>query len=698
LQKLAGICSVLVLPALVACGDGVSTKNTSNPASTGLTAAADCDVLDQHSGEGNPLRQSTHKEPLHELAPLFANVRSREHESLNGQWNYIVDQLNVGDNSVLLRGGVGENEKYGPQEILEYAFSDRYSLSVPGDWNTQAPELLWYRGVVWYQKEFLFEPVEGERTHLYFAGANYRKDVYVNGQLLARHQGGFTPFAVEVTPYLKSGMNNVVVKVDSMSGPTEVPTEYNDWKSYGGITRDVLLVKTPPRFVRNFKLQLKADQPELLAGWVEVDGARRGETVTLSIPELNLNREFKLDGSGRAEFEFAAEVARWSPESPKLYNVTWALGEVDVLKDQVGFRTIAVAGDEILLNDKPVFLRGISMHEESLLTTGRAHSQAEADAAVALLKDLNANYVRLAHYPHNEYMVRAAERAGIMVWSELPVYHDIQFANGCTLAGAKRQFSELIARDQNRAAVVLWSLGNETPVSDARNQFFQALADHVRAEDPTRPLAAALLTASAMEEVGFYLAKIIASKKSRVLDMVFNPDPMEMVIDDPLGEIVDVVGVNVYLGWYLAGPFTQELKKRGIDISEGEVRSIVLEEMTEFTLTTPFQKPVVISEVGAGGKYGLRGGPLDAWTEDLQANIYRHELQFVDTIASLRGISPWILKDFRSPYRINTAMQDYWNRKGLVSEKGEKKLAFQVLSDYYRQRAAQGQSAANSAR
>lgn len=667
------------------CDDRVS-KKTGKETSHQSVYSESCDIpQEQHqvSGEDNPLRQSTVRVPERHPEPLIYNVRNRKVTPLNGDWKYIVDQLNVGDNSVLLRGGVGENEKYGPREILEYSFSDNYTLAVPGDWNTQDDALFWYRGVIWYQKEFRFHAEPGKRIHLYFGGANFSKDVYVNGRLIMRHEGGFTPFNVEVSDYMQPGLNAVVVKVDNVSGPSKVPTEYNDWKNYGGITREVMLVETPKAFIRNYKLQLSPDDGQLLQGWIEVDGADRGETVYVEIPAANISQQFEVGADGRVEFEFNAELERWSPESPTLYDVQVRLGSGDTLVDSVGFRTIATDGENIVLNGKPVFLRGISMHEESLLTTGRAWSTEDAAATVKLLQDLNVNYVRLAHYPHNEQMVRAAERAGIMVWAELPVYHDIQFNNPCTLASAKRQFSELIARDQNRAAVILWSLGNETPLSDDRNSFFRLLAEHVREQDNSRPLAAALLTAEAMEKVGLHLAKLLFSEKSKVLSFVLNTDPVVMEIDDPLGDIVDVVGVNVYLGWYLAGPFTQELKRRGLDVEEGEVRRLVLEAIKEFSMTTPFGKPIIISEVGAGAKQGMHGDKLDAWTEELQASIYQSELAFIANIPAVRGISPWILKDFRSPYRINTVVQDYWNRKGLVSETGDKKMAFDVLSQYY---------------
>jgi len=693
------ISRLLLLPLFALLLSACSQEVPPPQSLAGVAAASDLCVipelaLDEHND--NPLFQPQTQTPLKALDPLLANVRARQTLSLNGDWNSIVDQLGVGDASPLLRGGIGENESYGPHELLEYSFKGQHTLQVPGDWNSQQESLFWYRGIVWYQKEFNYQPPAGKRVFLYFGGANFAKDVYVNGQLLARHKGGFTPFNTEVTDYLKAGKNAVVVKVDSMSGADEVPTEYNDWMNYGGITRDVMLVETPAAFVRNYKLQLAARNEltpnsssqsskgeQRIKGWVQLDGHKGEQSVTLNIAEAGIRKTFTTDASGRAEFEFDAKLGLWSPDDPKLYRVDWLSGD-DQLSDDIGFRHIETQGEDILLNGEKIFLRGVAMHEESLLRHGRAATAADADAAIKKLKDLNANFVRLAHYPHNEHMVRAADRAGIMVWAEMPVYHNIQFSNPCTLASAKRQYSELIARDQNRAAVILWSLGNETPESEARNRFFIAMAEHVRTLDDTRPLTAALLGFGGMEDIGRYIGLLLAGEESALVGMLTSPEAPTITINDPLGDVVDVLGYNEYFGWYLSGILTQEMRKQGLDVSEDQVRELMLQEMEKFTIVTAFNKPLVISEFGAGAKQGKHGGPLEIWSEEYQARVYQQQLKMLRNSPALRGLSPWVLKDFRAPYRLNTDTQDYWNRKGLLSETGEEKMVFKELSDYYK--------------
>lgn len=640
------------------------------------------DTGDDGGHEENPLFLPQAKVPAQSLSPLLGNVRSRKTTSLNGEWRYIVDQLGVGDASPLLRGGVGKDAQYGPGELLEYSFAGGDTLQVPGDWNSQHEALFWYRGIVWYQRNFDYQLEDDQRLFLYFGGANFAKDVYLNGTLVARHKGGFTPFNAEITDYLRSGSNSLVVKVDSRSEAAEVPTEYNDWLNYGGITRDVMLVETPAAFVGNYKLQLARGSDTRVEGWVQLEGASPGQAVRLQIPDAEVDETYRVDSRGLANIRFDAQLTRWSPQAPHRYDVQWSL-EDHVISEKIGFRRIETRGEDILLNGEPVFLRGISLHEESLLRPGRAHSAEDAEAVIERLQALNANFVRLAHYPHNEHIVRAADRAGMLVWAELPVYHNITFADPCTLRSAKKQYSELIARDQNRAAVILWSLGNETPESEARDTFFAAMAEHVRSEDNTRLLTAALLGFGGMEAVGKYIGTLIAAEHSKLVAFFTDPDPVTITVEDPLGELVDVIGYNEYLGWYMSGMIADGLVANGVDVTEAQVRERMLTEMVKFTIDTDFGKPLVISEFGAGAKQGLRGGPLDVWSEDYQARVYRQQLQMLQNSEALRGISPWILKDFRAPYRLNTDKQDYWNRKGLISEQGEEKLAFKVLSDYY---------------
>jgi beta-glucuronidase len=425
----------------------------------------------------------------------------------------------------------------------------------------------------------------------------------------------------------------VIVKVDNKRHAEDVPTQIFDWWNYGGITRDVKLVKVLPVYLEDYSLQLTSLEGRKLDFSVKLNKPEADHTVTLSIPELKLKKTIKTDADGKASISMKAKPQLWSPENPKRYQVEITLDN-STIADSIGFRMIETRGKQILLNGQPIFLKGISMHEEKPNGGGRANSTEDAHTLLSWAKELGCNFVRLAHYPHNEYMVREAERMGIMVWSEIPCYWTIAWKNPKTYENAQNQLTDMIRRDHNRANVIIWSIANETPHSAERDAFLSRLAKQARSLDNTR------LISMAMEVTG-------ASNYVNRLN-------------DNMNEYVDVVSFNQYIGWYR-------------DVNDA----------AKMTWEIPYDKPVIISEFGGGAKYGYHGAKNQRWTEEFQENLYRENTAMLDKIDGLAGTTPWILKDFRSPRRVLPGIQDYYNRKGLYSDKGEKKLAFYVLKQWY---------------
>jgi beta-glucuronidase len=575
----------------------------------------------------------------------FADGRAGQ--SLDGAWHVIVDPY---DNGLLDYRNLPRRDGYAQDaapknksDLVEYDFARSPTLNVPGDWNTQRPELLYYEGTIWYERRFDAPAAStgGARQFLQFGAAAQRAIVWLNGRKLGGHDGGFTPFAFEVTGQLRPRANSLVVWVDSARLPAAIPAMNTDWWNYGGLTRGVRLVEAPAVFIREARVQCARADPRQIAGFVSLDGARGPTPVTIEIPELRARATVRTDAAGRATFAFPARPTLWSPEAPKLYDVTITAGG-DRVHDLIGFRTIETVGTEIRLNGRSIFLRGISLHEEALGRGGRATSRADAEALLGLAKELGCNFVRLAHYPHNEEMTRAADRMGLLVWSEIPVYWTIAWDNPDTLTNARQQLAEEIARDGNRASVILWSVGNETPVTEARTRFLRSLVADARAADPTRLLTAAL---------EHHLA-----------------GPRAERIDDPLGADLDVLGLNEYVGWYDGLP----------------------EKCDTLSWSAAYDKPIVVSEFGADAKAGLHGDALTRFSEEYQADLYRRQLAMLRRVPAIRGMSPWILVDFRSPRRPLPGVQDGWNRKGLVANDGTKKQAFGVLRDAYRALAAAG--------
>ena len=571
---------------------------------------------------------------------LITNIEGRHTIDLNGQWQTIIDPYENGYYDYRYQpnpNGYFKNAKpKSPSDLIEYDFDTSAQLNVPGDWNSQDQKLLFYEGTIWYKKSFDYQKKVRTRLFVYFGAANYLADVYLNGQKLGRHEGGFTPFNFEITSAVREKDNFLVVKVDNKRRREAVPTLNTDWWNYGGLTRDVALVEVPETFIEDYFLQLKKGSTDEIAGWVKLNNANGSKPVTIEIPEANVRQSVTTNANGYAPVSFKVSLRLWSPENPKLYTVKVS-SDTDSVNDRIGFRSLETRGTEILLNGKPIFLRGICMHEESPLRGGRAFSKDDARMLLGWAKELGSNFVRLAHYPHNEHMTRLADEMGILVWSEIPVYWTVLWDNDETFVNARNQLEENITRDRNKASVILWSVANETPVSEARNRFLRGLVDHARALDPTR-----LLTAANERRYA---------------------DPNTLVIDDPLGEYLDVLGCNEYVGWYDGLP----------------------EKADNLQWKVTQNKPLIISEFGGDALFGYHGEANVRWTEEYQKNLYEHQLVMLKKIPSLRGLTPWILTDFRSPRRPLPGIQDFYNRKGLISNRGERKQAFYVLQNFYRE-------------
>ena len=570
---------------------------------------------------------------------LITNIDGRKTFSLDGYWKIIIDPYENGFYNYRYEesdNGYFKNQKAKlKSDLVEYDFDKSDSLKVPGDWNTQKEKLFLYEGTIWYKKDFSYHLEKKKRLFVYIGAANYKAVVYLNGTKLGEHEGGFTPFNFEITNLVKEKDNFLIIKVDDKRSREFVPTINTDWWNYGGITRDVSLVEVPQTFIKDYFIQLAKGSDTEISGWVKLEGEKKNQNIKIGIPELHKEFSSRTNDDGFCKVSFNANPVLWSPENPKLYDVK-IFSETDSINDEIGFRRIETKDGKILLNGKHIFLRGISSHEEKPITGGRANSEEDAETILNWVKELNGNFVRMAHYPHSENVIRLADKMGIMIWSEIPVYWTILWDNKKTFQNAENQLTEMITRDKNRASVILWSVANETPLSEPRLNFLKKLTERARKLDNTRLLTAAL--------ENHYI------------------NDTTIVIDDPFGKNLDVIGLNEYLGWYVGLP----------------------DGIQKINYKTDYNKPIVISEFGAGALQGMHGDSLTRWTEEFQAYVYQEQVKLMRRIPHLNGMTPWVLADFRSPRRSLPVIQDFWNRKGIISDKGIKKKAFYILQDFYK--------------
>jgi beta-glucuronidase len=410
--------------------------------------------------------------------------------------------------------------------------------------------------------------------------------------------------------------------------------ENTDWFNYGGIYRDVYLVRLPHVFIKDWFVRLVPDGTfsNILVD-VVISGAGGSGKVLLEIPGLNIKQEIAVQ-NGKGSVSLQARPELWSLENPKLYDVSISFDSdnaVDTVTDRIGFREIKTKGHELFLNGKKIFLKGVCVHEDHL-TLGKTTNPEIIRATIRHLKELNGMYLRLAHYPHDARFARIADEEGVLLWEEVPVYWAVAFDNPDTYKDAENQLSELILRDRNRASVIIWSIGNENADTDARYSFMSRLAQKTKDLDGSRLVSAACL---------------------------INHD--KLIIEDRLADSLDLIGINEYYGWY--DPEFEKLPKILSNSNPG--------------------KPVLICEFGGGARLGQRGSVDDLFTEDKQKRLYEQQIETFKKCAYIAGTTPWILYDFRCPRRLNRYQEEF-NRKGLIdSDRKSKKLAFYVMQKFY---------------
>ncbi|HUX13613.1 MAG TPA: glycoside hydrolase family 2 TIM barrel-domain containing protein [Spirochaetia bacterium] len=572
------------------------------------------------------------------------NDSGRSEESLDGPWRFSIDPYDT-----LLRARwfaeIGE-DGHGNPRPLDYDWENWLEVDVPSCWNMSSPEYLNYEGAGIYTRTFCYRrrgtssgsgasDAGGgrERVFLKVGAANYETVVFLNRRFLGTHRGGSTPFFVEVTDTLADD-NRVILVVNNQRKSSRIPMDNTDWFNYGGLYRSVSLIRVPETFIKRWSTALVPGSGfKQVRVSVEIDGPSGAGSATLRVPALGVEHLIPLrDGRGTAEFEAQPEL--WGPGKPVLYDVEVALASGDIVRDRVGFREIIRKDEQILLNGKSIYLKGISCHEDSP-ANGKAVTRDEILNMFELAQELGCNFVRLAHYPHSETAARLADERGLLLWEEIPVYWAVEFGNTETFKDAENQLSELILRDINRASVILWSVGNENPDTDERLSFMRRLAERAKTLDGTRLVTAACLWNRA-----------------------------ENRIADRLTEHLDVIGLNEYYGWY-----------------EGN-----FEDLAAFFRNSSPGKPVIVSEFGAGALAGNFGTVDDLFSENRQREVYRRQIEVIAKARYVAGLTPWILFDFRSPRRLNRFQRGF-NRKGLVdADRKRRKLAFFTLQDYYRSR------------
>ncbi|MEC0232119.1 glycoside hydrolase family 2 protein [Paenibacillus alba] len=561
----------------------------------------------------------------------FQQHQLRRTRLLDGLWDFATDPNNVGLTE---------------QWHTQFPSASR-KLVVPSCWNNELG-LYEYIGAAWYRT--YFDTTQETNLRLCFEGILHQADVYVDGQHIGNHFGGYTQFSL-ILPHLAQGKHELIIRVNSTLDWQTLPTDIADWYSYGGIIRSVELQELPDVYIDSLQidytlsgdiaevqLQVQLQSLSLSDQPLVVNAATEGQTFSEATIQIAAGQSYQLSLHGTI-----ANFRRWDVGHPELYTFTIRAGEDD-LTDRTGFRTVEVSSGQILLNGSPLYLQGVNRHEEHP-EWGFAFPPKLMLKDLAILQDMGCNIVRGSHYPQSQFWIDLLDEHGMLLWSEIPMWGC--FMSTETLASplfterGVHMLGEMISRDYHHPSIIFWGAHNEI---DTRTQ-------------------------EALELTKTFVNKIRSMDASRLVTYATMHPQEDIVLS-----YFDVIGINKYYGWY-----------------EGSVdgfRDMLQDYYKNAESQGAAGKPVIMSEFGAAGIFGDAGWEPRLFSEDYQADVVQQALQIFRADPRIVGTLIWHFADIRvdvrsdRPYFRDRARS--FNNKGLLNEYRKPKLAYRLVKEIYR--------------
>ncbi len=539
--------------------------------------------------------------------------------SLNGNWKCKPD---YNDEGIYQKWYLPSNFNKDNLKLLE--------IQIPMSFNTLKGFEV-YEGIFWHFYQFSLDQLIINQSFDYrikFKGSNYKTKVWLNGKYLGEHEGGFTPFHFNLKNALKPNNNFLAVRTDNIRKKNRIPAISFDWFNWGGIYRDVEFLILNKNRIKD--VVIKTHLESRLCSKIEISFIILGE-LSLKWEILDSGQSAPLFGGSISKITGKSGITLtfknpqlWSPDHPYLYILRiFEKDKKELLYETAfGIREIEIKGTTILLNKRRLLMKGVSLHEE-LMPYGRTIPYKERQKDIRTMKSLGFNALRSAHYSHDEDLLHIADKEGILILEEIPVYWVCNFKSNETFKSAARMIRNLIKRDINHPSVIWWSVGNEIPIERPEvAKFMRRLMECTRMHDDTR-----IVTYVSMK-----------------------------LFTDLTRRYADVATINFYFGWYV-----------------GSARLISF--MLDVMRTPTFNKPWIYTEFGAGAKYGFHAdwNKQLKFSEERQLHVLDYSIRTFNAKDYLAGWFIWIYRDFRSFLRQNEFQQGY-NRKGIVSEKNEQKL------------------------
>ena len=514
-----------------------------------------------------------------------------------------------------------------------------YAAWVPGVWET-IPELTTWRGEAEYTRAVIID--EPGSLLLRFGGVSHTADVFFDGRPVAHHYNAYTAFDALIEN-AEAGEHTLTVRVDNSYSEKSTLHIPNDYETYGGITRPVELHRVKGAYIERMAFHATEDKAGRFTAHARV-WVRALEDVTEGVVSLSV-------ADGRAEAAFTAhagetvcvgadmpvtDILRWDVLNARLYDLTARLTldgrPVDDLIDRVGFRTVKVEGEAILLNGRRLLLKGFNRHEEHG-QFGSALSVEAMAADLQLALDTGANTIRTCHYPNDPRFLDLCDELGILVWEEhharaLP--HEVM-ASPLFAEQTAACNEEMIAQHVNHPCIYVWGVLNECESeTEFGREIYRRNLEHLRRLDPTRPVTFASCR---------YFKDICL-------------------------DLVDIVSFNIYPGWYVKEDSTAFVNRLIGWMEENGAAN----------------KPILISEIGAGGIAGYHDPFGQAkWSEERQAAIVAEQLKVVFDTPRLSGVYLWQFADVKVSEEWARARPKTMNNKGILDNWRRPKMAYAVV-------------------
>ena len=576
------------------------------------------------------------------LAPVFGRTLD-----LAGFWDFRYDPENRGEAAAWQTASTAQGWA---------------KIQVPGSYSQALRNNVLYQGKAWYRTTFDAELQPGERAVLRFDGVAIRAKVWVNGKLAGEHLFPYTGFSFDVTDLIKPGANNLALMADNQLLKDAIPdTSCTGWWNYGGINRGVFVDVVPEVYLSSVHATTRKMSDGTSEFVINAIAVNRGRVPTDAFLNAILTDPAGGEAWNYSTMQHLAigetwveargtlrRAVAWSPATPALYKLILTMkagAPVSEKAARVGFRQIEVKGSQILLNGAPVFFKGVNYHE-MYPGAGMTLSREQVRKDLADIKAMGANFVRLAHYPHDQQVYDLADEMGLMLWSEIPAWQTRAETLGSDAVwqqyGAP-QLREMIEQRRGHASVVVWSVGNEFP-SDREpvKRYVERAIALVREIDPTR------------------LVTFASDRRER--DISFGT--------------VDFIAINEYFGWYY-----------------GAIPDLAA-NLDKLHQKWP-AKPIVVGEFGAEGILGwTSAAPADTgmdYSEDHQIKLVGTHLGYILDPARrsfMAGALLWVYADFPNPsaFQRSTAhppIAAYMNCKGLVTDDRRHKRVWQTVHDAF---------------